>query len=472
MHLSRPITNRVKGALRYSTAEGVAYGAFTGFGEHYLVAYAVALQTNSLQIGMLCSLPGFIASLLQLFDCEIVRLMRGRKATILIFALLQGLIFLPILSLSILARSNQGWWMILFATLYSIFGALTSPAWGSLMAEVVPQGLRGKYFSRRGMFSTVASIFTFMAGGVFLNLLVQRSLWGFAVLFGAAVVCRLASWLLLTRLYEVPQTVSCEQSVNASQFSRGLLTTDLGKYMLFLFAMSFAVNIAGPYFTVYELRDLKFSYLTYAGLEAVSSVVTIFSVTHWGQAADRVGNSRIVRMTAALVPLVPLLWILSTNVAYLGLVQVFSGLAWAGYNLCTVNYLYDATTPENRTRYLAYFNAGNGISAGMGALTGGFLAPRIPALNGYPVLTLFLISGVLRGAVAAAFAPRIKEVRKVSNMPAAELFHMLLGGRPVNRRISHKQQAHVHYHKPSGVALESEDSLNAGQAHPKHAPQA
>lgn len=233
-----------------------------------------------------------------------------------------------------------------------------------------------------------------------------------------------------------------------SDFIHSLISTNLGRYILFLFAMSFVVNIASPYFTVYQLQDLKFSYLSLAALETVSSVATIIAITHWGQSADRGGNLKMMYLASALIPLVPLLWILSTNLVYLGFIQAFSGFAWAGFNLCSVNYLYDATTQENRTRYLAYFNAGNGIAAGLGALLGGFVAPYIPALRGYQILSLFLVSGLLRGVVSIAFLPGIKEVRKVSKIPAAELFHIMMGGRPVNRRISHRRSTHLHRYEP------------------------
>ncbi len=443
-HYDRPTVGRVKRALRFSTVEGMAYGAFLGLGDHFIIAFAVALKTSSLQIGVLASLPGFLASLAQLYDAELVRLFRSRKAVILTSALLQGLMFLPMLVLAFVPLGSPGWWLVFFATLYSIFGALVSPAWGSLMAEVVPEALRGRYFSMRGRLSTLATVVTFLLAGVFLNLLAYQDLWGFAVLFGAAVLARLLSSALLGQLYELPQP----QVQGGARSERVAVTpgsASLGRYLLFLFAMSFAVNIASPYFPVYQLRDLKMSYMTFAVLETLSSLATLLAITHWGQAADRAGNRKMLVLASFLIPFVPLLWLASANVYYLGLVQAFSGMAWAGFNLCSVNYLYDASAPMNRTRYLTYFNAGNGLAAGAGALLGGYLAPHLPAFQGYQILTLFLISGVLRLLVSLVLLPGVKEVRKVSDLPAAQLFHILIGGRPVNPRISHSPHFNYYY---------------------------
>jgi len=75
MRIDKSIVQKVEHALRFATAEGMAYGAVMGFGDNYIVAFAVALQTSSFLIGILCSVPGFLASLAQLWDAAIVRKM-------------------------------------------------------------------------------------------------------------------------------------------------------------------------------------------------------------------------------------------------------------------------------------------------------------------------------------------------------------------------------------------------------------
>jgi MFS family permease len=448
MHIDKAIVQKIESSLKFSTAEGMAYGAVMGFGDNYIVAFAVALQTSSLQIGILCSVPGFLASIAQLWDTALVRRLKSRKKLVMLFALMQGLMFLPMLGLAFFPGKSDGWWMILFTAIYSISAALTSPAWGSIMAEVVPNHLRGKYFSLRGSLATLANTVTFLTAGIFLTFLVHKELWGFAVLFGAACIFRLISVGLLTKLYEMPLMNDVPKPSKSGNFVRELTTTNLGRYMLFLFCMSFAVNIGSPYFAVYQLHDLKQSYFTFAALGTISSVATLLTITRWGKVADRVGNLKVLLVAGALIPFIPLLWLISTNLVVLGFVQAFSGLAWAGFNLCSVNYLYDATSGDDRTKYLAYFNCGNGLAAGVGALLGGFLVTHMPVLRGSQVLSIFLISGILRGAASLIFLPRLKEVRRVSTVPASELFHILTGGRPVDRRLSHRRFSLIHHHEP------------------------
>jgi len=98
-------------------------------------------------------------------------------------------------------------------------------------------------------------------------------------------------------------------------------------------------------------------------------------------------------------------------------VQILSGFAWAGFNLASSNFLYDASTPENRTRCIAVFNAMNGGAICLGALLGGYLVSHLPPVFGYQLLTLFLISGLLRGLVAATLLRYVSEVRQVPIVP-------------------------------------------------------
>jgi MFS family permease len=422
----------------------VAFGVFIGLGEHFIMAMAVAMTGGSVKLGVLASLPGILSSLAQLFDHHLVRWMKSRKRVVLVFALAQASILLPLMGLALTNPPGGIWWLVFFASLYSIFGALIGPAWGSIMAQAVPDKLRGSYFSMRSRLSTLANVVTFLLAGLFLNQLVEKELWGFAALFASAAVARFVSWLFLTQLYEPPEpplALANHRNGQLAASPNGML-----KYLLFLFCMSFAVNIAGPYFTLYQLRELGMGYFTFVALEAVSAVATLFAVTHWGHAADRVGNRRILLLTSLLIPFTPLLWIPSSNLFYLAFVQAFGGLAWAGFNLCSVNYLFDATHQENRVRYLSYFNAGMGLTAGIGALLGGYLLHFLPSLHGSPLLLLFLISGLLRLVVSLVFMPQVKEVRKVSKLPAVQLFHVLIGGRPLHRRVVHRRHLQFHLH--------------------------
>jgi MFS family permease len=122
-----------------------------------------------------------------------------------------------------------------------------------------------------------------------------------------------------------------------------------------------------------------------------------------------------------------MMWLISKQVYYLIPVQILAGFAWSGFTLTSTNFLYDASPQESRTQSIAIFNAVNGLAICLGALAGGFLAPRLPQLLGNNLLCLFLISGILRGFVVILLLRRISEVRRVPKVSSFEL----LFGKPV-----------------------------------------
>jgi MFS family permease len=97
-----------------------------------------------------------------------------------------------------------------------------------------------------------------------------------------------------------------------------------------------------------------------------------------------------------------------------------SGFAWSGFNLAGVNFVYDASEAQNRTKHIAVFNAITCLATFLGALIGGYLVPLLPQLFGYQLLSLFTISGILRGLVALLLARQLVEVRRVPDLNLTE----------------------------------------------------
>jgi MFS family permease len=454
--VNHQFVSRIKRALRYSTIESMAFGVVQGAGDRFTPAYAVALGASNTQLALLTSIPTFWGALALSASARLPTLLGSRKRVVLLFAALQALVWLPILGIGALFPDDGSiWndgstWLIAFVALYTIFGTLIGPAWGSIMAEVVPDRVRGHYFGQRSRWSTLANMASFLLAGGLLYLLRDQGMIGFFLVFGLAMGFRMVSLSLLTTLAELPHNPKDDDRLSPAAFLRQLPGTNLGRMTLYLIGLNFVVNLAGPFFVPYMLRELQMDYLTFTVLEVVSIAAALWAVTHWGDAADRTGNRKMLLIAGPLVGVVPLLWMVSGNVVALGFVEFFTGFAWAGFNLLSTNYIFDATTPRNRTTYLAYFSAGVSIATALGALTGGLLIEHMPKLMDSAILSMFLLSGCLRLLLAAAFLPHIQEVRRVRSLRAAELFHILLGGKTVHQPVHHGR-FHHHFHGHRGA---------------------
>jgi MFS family permease len=392
-----------------------------GLTQNYISPLALELKATTTQIGLLSSIPSLVMALSQLAAPDLSARAGSRKGLILPVVFMHAIMFIPILLVPYLFHVSAIWWLIGFVTISVVLGAIANPAWGSMMADLVPERLRGRYFGFRGQVTGfITQVFSYTAAGILL-LFAGNIFIGYAILFGAATVFRLLSFSFISRQYEPRQAVSKKQGPSLLAIIKHVGSTNLGKFMLFFSLIDFCTMISGPFFTVFMFRDLHFNYLIYCIIGSASQLSTLLFLPFWGRRADKWGNLKVVQIVTILIPVVPVLWIFYDNIFYLVAINIISGFAWSGFSLAGVNFAYDASEPENRTKQLAVFGAIDGLGCCLGALLGGYIAPLLPPLFGYQLRTLFVISGVLRAVVALFMLRQIKEVRNVTDISRWEL---------------------------------------------------
>ncbi|OGW75417.1 MAG: hypothetical protein A2Z72_00275 [Omnitrophica bacterium RBG_13_46_9] len=423
--------DKVKKSLRFSFFDGVFASVMVGFTQEYFIPFLLLLGATARQIGMLSAFPNFFASLTQLISADLAEKLKSRKRVINIFVLLHAIMLLPMAAIALINRVNP-FVFILFVVLFTSFGALATPAWGSLMSDLVAKEKRGAYFGwRNKTLGFVAVSAAFMAG-FFLNVMKKVNIYyGFAIIFVLAFLFRMLSWYFLKKMYEPPLEYKKEHYFSIIDFLKGMRKSNFARFVLFVSMMSFAVNLASPFFSVLMLQNLHFSYLLYAFITITATLTIYLMMSRWGKHADKIGNLKVIKFVSPLLGVIPLLWIFNRNPVFLVLAQIFSGFLWAGFNLCTTNFIYDSVTAQKLTRCISYFNVLNGLALCAGALFGGFLLHWLPPVFGYRILTLFLISSVLRIAIGIFMPHKLKEVRTVEQVNNNKLFFSIIGIRPI-----------------------------------------
>lgn len=404
----------VRKSLNLSMKDGVAYAATIGFGDNYINPFAVALGASNFQIGLLSSFTQLISSLAQLKVADITERVGSRKKMIVFFVFFQALILFPIAFIPYLPQFTQIHVLICFCTLYLLFASFANPAWGSLMANLVPGRKRGSFFSKRGRLVGIVTVISAFLAGYILHLFKKGSLTGFTIIFLIAMISRYISCYFLSKMYEPSLEIKQEHYFSFKEFVQRLNIGNFGKYVIFHSSFNFSVFIASPFFPVFMLRDLGFSYITYTFITTIVPLASILAVSYWGHRADALGNRKMIRICSLVVSVLPAMWIFSRNIYFLIGIQTLAGIFWAGFNLCSSNFMYDSVIPEKRTRVISYFNTFNGFAVCVGTLLGGFLATHIPPLFGYQLLTLFVISSCLRIIVSITLLRRVKEIRKIA----------------------------------------------------------
>jgi len=429
MYSRDPEVNR---SLRYSVRDGVAWSLMFGAGETYLQAFAVFLKATTAQITLLTALPSMLGSVAQLVSAWVAGYAIRRKTLIFAGVALQSVAWLPIIALALIPVGTSVALLILAVVLYYIGGQFAAPPWSSLISDLVPERRRGRFFGRRTQLMSIMTFASLSAAGLALEFFEQRALahWGFAAIFAVALGARLYSLAQLMRMHEPLARLAPLTLPPLGGLLERMRGSDFSRFALFVGFMNLAVAIASPFFTLYMLRDLRFSYVEFTVVSAFYVLMQFAALNLWGRLSDVFGNLRVVQVTSIVFPLLPVLWVLFPNFWAILVIQVISGFAWAGFSLAAGNFLYDVVPPEKRAAYSAVHQTISNTAIFGGALIGGLLATRAPheiQVVGYTIVftsglwLALCASSVARAVVIAVFLRRLREARPVRPISAAAL---------------------------------------------------
>jgi MFS family permease len=416
--------NKVRRTLKLSVLDGTGWALMSGFTVNYITPFALALKATTTQVGLLTSIPNFCLALCQLFAPGLVEKSGSRKKLLIQVLLVQALMFIPILLVPYLFSGAPIFWLITFVTINMVFGAIGNPAWQSMMADIVPINIRGRYFGFRGSILGLATLVGMLVAGAILQTFRNKVFIGFAILFGGACLFRLIANIFLARQWEPPLIEEKPNAPSIGAIFLSLRTSNLGKFTAYIALINIVIGMSGPFFAVFMLRDLHFSYTTYMIIISINALSSLIFQRFWGRRADIAGNIKVLRFTSMVLPILPFTYVFTGNPFILGSGEILSGFIWSGFNLSFANFVYDVSEPEIRTKQIAVFMAVTGTALCLGALIGGYAAPHVPELFGYQLRTLFAASGIARVFIILALLKLIVEVRDV---PRVNVFELLKG---------------------------------------------
>ncbi len=425
----------VERSLQHSVRDGVYYSSMYGSGETYLAAYALFLKATTAQIAVLTTLPLLLGSFAQLLSAWYGKRTGKRKTIIMGGVIFQALMWLPMIWLPYVFPSQAIPILLVCVVLFYAAGHVSNPVWSSLMGDLVPEDKRGRFFAYRAALMNLASFIALvLAGGIlYLCEAGTHTRAGFTIIFCIAAAARLLSAYHVSRMVEpVPPVIAARQPQPSSlpDLLRRIRQSSFARFSVFFALMNFAVGIAAPFFTVYMLNGLGFSYLEFMGAMAAVVIMQFLVLGSWGRISDAFGNRIILIVTGITISILPLLWLVSTNYWYIIAVHLVSGLCWAGFSLSASNFVYDAVAPGKRGMYVAINSVLSNTGVFLGALLGGYLglvlsneATLFNITVSFPdkLSWVFLISAIARMIMAVIFIPYLREVRPVQPLPTKNL---------------------------------------------------
>jgi MFS family permease len=177
--------------------------------------------------------------------------------------------------------------------------------------------------------------------------------------------------------------------------------------------VQFGAYVAVPYFAPYMLGHLHFSYAEY--MVVVSSVVVtkVLALPALGRVAQRHGAWRLLVIGGLGVIPMAALWTLSSNVAFLLVINFVSGFVWGAFELGFLLLFFEAIDARQRVAMLTLYNVGYASATVAGSICGALVLATLGAGSvGYAAV--FLLSSLAR----LCAAPLLLRVRLPN--PAAE----------------------------------------------------
>jgi len=375
---------------------------------------------------------------------ELLFLFKSRKKLISFFAIFEALMYIPI-TLIFLLGTFKPFYLLIFVSLYWVFGRITNPSWNSWMGDLVDSKNRGKYFGIRYKFTGMSTFLSYIVAGLILNQanFFNNKYLGFAIIFSLAFLSRILSLYFLLKKYEPSYDVKKNVKLGFKEFLSYNKYREYRKLVFYLGFISFAVYISSPFFVSYMLNDLKMSYIIFTIVNATSIIAKYLTMSLWGSACDKYGSKKIISFASIFLPIIPVLWIISGNLFYLLVIQFFAGIIWAAYEISAFNYLYNLTDRRTRTRLISFNNVINGIGLFLGPMIGAIIV-KYNTFFWSKHLFVFLISGIARSVVALWFLPKLQEPRKVKTISYHRLAYNVLSTMPtmgiINRLITFRRK--------------------------------
>ncbi|CAN5524330.1 hypothetical protein BH09PLA1_BH09PLA1_34240 [soil metagenome] len=413
-----------------------------------LTQFARSLGASNFQFGLLAALP-FIASLLSLPASVLIDRTGKRKRIFLWGLYAQRVLWIPIALAPV--------WMIyragtsaapaaLVLSLWLIFlmhamAAVGSPAWVSWMADLVPERVRGKYFSRRRQWGILSAIPAAWIAGWLLDRpqVTGATNAGFitivccAIIFVCAAIFGIVDIAMFHFVDEIPVSPHPKASLFKS-FAAPLRNRSFLWFGGFVATLTFAVSFMGQFLTLFLIEKLHISNRSTQMMLLIAPMIAqLITLPAWGAAVDRFGKRPVLAISAlALVP-VAFGWCLmngstvngyGTLAIWMGYALAAAGAAlWAGVEVANFNLVLEFSGSDEHgapgSSYVAVNSVIVNLAGCAGGLDSGLVAQSLKNWaweTGFASLgtfsfyeVLFVLSGALRLLSVVIFLPRIHE---------------------------------------------------------------
>ena len=390
-----------KQTVKLSHFEGGLYALMVASTESFLYFFALKQNITTFELAILSTLPLFLGAIAQLFIPKLVS--DKYLGTSVVWTMLMQIF--GVLGILYTALVRFDFSILLLSTCIHFIGGLSSsPLWIDWAARIIPRRNFRKYMANRSSYTWTLILIFYIS----LALLIENTTWfklSYVFVIGAFArifSCSMQAFIIKGRFSKQISEKLSDSSREKS--SKSIFQFEIPSYIktiLFVFIFwtalyRLSVQVSGPFFVSYMLKDLKLSLTQYVILSSIPYFGRAIFFNFWGRVGR--GNNAFysLLLTIFYISIIPIVWTFSRSYFYLIATEVLAGMAWGGLELNQVLMVQNFVHKRSRDLLGAHMALTNFFGV-VGALIGSKIINSDITYG-----QLFYISSILRIIVGTA----------------------------------------------------------------------
>lgn len=395
--------------LAIATWEGFPAVIFqTLLGGQFLTGFLLYLGATSGELGFVLAITTFV-NIAQIAVAFLIQRLTSRKRTLVLFIVLHRVLWGMTGLVPFLFPKEQ--WVLLFIVFYTtafMFNTVSGILWNSVISDLVPKQVRGRYFGIRNTFLNAVGTAVMFAGGVVLDHVPGGQ--GFLLLYIVVWICILAN-ITIFFFYPDPPFERSEETRFWPMLQKPLHDRTFMHSTVFLAVFLFFQNLVVPLYSYIMLERLHLNYQTVSLMNIAQTLFMMGSFYIWGNLNARYSNKVLLYWTLPIIAVSCMLWGMLSVLPVIAVLLpsfILFGIGVGGFNQLAFNFMIGDTPKKDRPMYMATYSSVTGIAAFFGPLLGGKMQEWVgDAPEWIQVYGMQLGAGLLMSVCAATLGRKV-----------------------------------------------------------------
>ncbi|WP_445487211.1 MFS transporter [Niallia sp. 03133] len=383
---------------KWSIRNGVFTTVILNISTNYFPLFAISvLGASNYEVGLMSSLPQFIGMFAMVIGSIIISRLKEKKMFTVYSFFAARLFLIAMAFVFFLPKQYQSMTFILLVSLMNFPFSFATLGWQALIADIISEKRRNAFFSNRNRVMTFIGMISTFIIGFFLQLFDKTNAAPYQFLYIAAFICGLLEIFYLKKHKEKKQPILQKLE------KKPLFDISVFKHKPFFYFLlcslffNFGWQMCWSLFSIYQIKYAGATGLWISLFAVANSIGQVVSFKWWGKMADKYTNTKMLIYVSIGMASAPFLTVLSTNLVYIVLVNIFAGLFVSGTVLLLFNLLLESTEEKIRSQCIANYNILLALIA--------FVAPQfgVYILEMTNIVAAMYISSVFRALSGVCF---------------------------------------------------------------------